>query len=258
MSRPAPVIAGAESFHHDGDDLGVVVCHGFTSTPQSMMPLAKGLAEAGHTVTLPRLPGHGTTWQDCNRTTWHDWYAAVEAALLEMAPNVETVVVAGLSMGGALAARLTQQHPTIVDALVLVNPCFRVDDPRMRALPALQRVVPSLAGIGDDRKMSGGEAEVCYDRTPLRALYSQTKLWSQVVTDLPQIDVPVLLIRSSVDNVVPKSSGDLFLRKVGSRDVTEVTLLDSYHVAFLDNDGPYAVERVLSFVERVAARRSRP
>ncbi|MGH3620951.1 MAG: carboxylesterase, partial [Sciscionella sp.] len=32
-----PVLAGAEPFTHDGtNDVGVLLCHGFTSTPQSM------------------------------------------------------------------------------------------------------------------------------------------------------------------------------------------------------------------------------
>ena len=36
---------------------------------------------AGLTVRLPRLPGHGTRWQDLNDTRWPDWYGEVERAL---------------------------------------------------------------------------------------------------------------------------------------------------------------------------------
>ena len=25
-------------------------------------------------MEVPRLPGHGTTWQDMNKTAWSDWY----------------------------------------------------------------------------------------------------------------------------------------------------------------------------------------
>ncbi len=66
---------GAEPYAHDGDDIGVLLVHGFTGNPSSMLPWARTLSAAGHTVRLPRLPGHGTTWRDMGRTRWPDWYA---------------------------------------------------------------------------------------------------------------------------------------------------------------------------------------
>ena len=40
-----------------------------------MRPWAEHLAAEGFSVELPRLPGHGTTWQDMTVTRWEDWYA---------------------------------------------------------------------------------------------------------------------------------------------------------------------------------------
>ena len=54
------VLPGAEPYAHDGGDIGVLLVHGYTSTPQSMRGWAEHLAGAGYTVRLPRLPGHGT------------------------------------------------------------------------------------------------------------------------------------------------------------------------------------------------------
>ncbi len=71
------VLPGAEPFSHDGGTVGVVLCHGFTGTPQSLRAWAEALAAAGHSVRLPRLPGHGTTWPEMNTTTWRDWYGEV-------------------------------------------------------------------------------------------------------------------------------------------------------------------------------------
>src|SRR5687768_3783788 len=97
------VLAGAEAYHHEGGPIGALLCHGFTGTPQSMRPWAEHLAGQDLTVTLPLLPGHGTRWQELNRTTWHDWYAEDERALLALHQRCDTVVVMGLSMGGTLA-----------------------------------------------------------------------------------------------------------------------------------------------------------
>ncbi len=248
------VLPGAEPFSHDGGNVGVLLCHGFTGSPQSLRPWAEALAAAGHTVRLPLLPGHGTRWEDLNRARWQDWYATVSAALDELVERCATVVVGGLSMGGALALRLAEQRGSQVSGLVLVNPAVSSEDSRLRVLPVLQLLLPSIPGIGSDINKPG-VTELAYTRTPLRALHSMTRLWSGVVTDLPRVTQPLLLFRSPQDHVVPASSSALVLRQVSSADVTEVLAEDSFHVATLDNDAELIVAMSLAFIERVAAAR---
>src|SRR5438270_9118852 len=78
-SRVDPV-ADAEPFAADRGPIGVVVSHGFTGTPASVRPWAQHLAQAGYTVRLPLLPGHGVSWRETNRTRWSQWYETVEAS----------------------------------------------------------------------------------------------------------------------------------------------------------------------------------
>ncbi|MBV9092982.1 MAG: alpha/beta fold hydrolase, partial [Streptosporangiaceae bacterium] len=102
------LLPGAEPFDADGGPVGVLLCHGFTGSPQTLRPWAEYLAEAGLTVSLPRLPGHGTSWQDLARTTWREWYAEAEAAFGTLTARCEQVFVFGLSLGGCLALRLAE------------------------------------------------------------------------------------------------------------------------------------------------------
>src|ERR671924_252669 len=53
------VLPGAEPFDHAGGPVGVLLCHGFTGSPQTLRGWAEYLAAQGLTVSLPRLPGHG-------------------------------------------------------------------------------------------------------------------------------------------------------------------------------------------------------
>lgn len=245
------VIPGAEPFSHDAGDVGVLVCHGFTGTPQSMRPLAERFAAEGFSVRLPRLPGHGTTWQELNKTRWTDWFAEVDAAYAELAATCDRVVVVGLSMGGTLATLVAETHPNDVAGLVLINPAYVMNNPRLRAVPLLQHVVPSIAAISGDIKKPG-VAEVGYARTPLKALRSQMRMWEQVTRDLPQITQPVILFHSSQDHVVPPACSELFLSRISSEDITDVVLHDSYHVATLDNDAALIEDRAVAFITRVA------
>ena len=246
---------GAEPFSHDGKDVAVLLCHGFTGTPQSLRGWADRLAAEGFSVRVPRLPGHGTTWPELNRTRWPDWYAAVETELLALARDHKTVIVGGLSMGGALALRLAQQHPDLVDGLMLVNPAIKLTDPRLRAVPLLRHFIPSTPGIASDIRKEGS-TELAYDRTPLHALHSSIQMYAEIERALPQISTPILMMRSAVDHVVPVSSPTRVLDRVSSADVTDILLHDSYHVATLDEDAELIYSQSVAFVQRIAARDS--
>lgn len=244
------MLPGAEPFGADAGDVGVVLCHGFTGSPQSLRPWAEALAAAGHTVRLPRLPGHGTTWQEMAAGTWHDWYGEVDAAFRELRGRCRAVVVGGLSMGGSLALRLAEEHGESVAGVMLVNPAVHLRDRRLLALPVLRRVVPTFPAIGGDIKKAG-VSELAYDRTPLNAVHTLLRLYAVVTRDLSRVDQPLLLMRSAVDHVVPATNSAAILAGVASRDVTEVVLEDSFHVATLDNDAERIHKESLAFVERV-------
>ncbi|HMG30923.1 MAG TPA: alpha/beta fold hydrolase [Jiangellaceae bacterium] len=228
-----PIVPGAEPYRHDGGPTGVLLCHGLTGSPASLRPWAEHLAAAGLTVEVPLLPGHGTTWQELNATRWPDWYAAVERSMLGLRERCDQVVVGGLSMGGCLALRLAQAYGDAISGLVLVNPAIASRDRRLRALPLLHRVVPSMSALSGDIAKPGQD-EIAYDRNPLRALHSLTQLWKLVVADLPRVTQPMLIYRSSQDHVVDATSVGLITARVSSTDVTVVTLPDCYHVATLD------------------------
>jgi carboxylesterase len=246
-----PLLPGAEPFRHDGGPIGAVLCHGFTGTPQGMRPWGQHLAGAGLSVRVPRLPGHGTTVQEANLTTWHDWYAELERNFLELSTQCDQVFVMGLSMGGTLAIRLAEEHGDEISGLVLVNPSLLTKRPDRFLLPALRLVVPTWAGIGSDIKKPGS-VELAYDRLPMKAAYSLSKLWATTRADLGKVTQPILIFRSAGDHVVEPDSTVLLKQKVSSADVREVVLENSYHVATLDNDAPTIFEGSVDFVRRLA------
>ena len=69
---PPNLIPGAEPTTYEGGPVGVLVLHGFTGNPGSMRGVAEALVDAGFTVDLPLLPGHGTKVEDMIPTGWSD------------------------------------------------------------------------------------------------------------------------------------------------------------------------------------------
>jgi carboxylesterase len=255
VTMTAPVLPGAEPFSHDpepaGPRIGVLLCHGFTGSPQSLRPWAEHLAEAGFGVRLPRLPGHGTHWKDMQVTTWDDWYAEVDRAFHELRAGYEQVFVMGLSMGGTLTLRLAERHGAEVAGIVLVNASVKPDKAVLKAVPVLKHLVASVAGIGNAINKQG-VSELAYDRVPLKALDSFAGGWRTVAADLPKVTQPTLLFRSTSDPVVHPSNSAMILSRVSSTDVTEEVLEKSSHVATLDHDAEQIFAGSVEFVRRVA------
>lgn len=248
-----PLLPDAQAFEHDGGPVGILVQHGFTGQPKSVKPWAQALADAGHTVRAPRLPGHGTRWQEMNNTVWQDWYGEVERNYRELAEKCDTVFVMGLSMGGSLCLRLAEEKGDAIAGIVLVNPAVHSERPDRYFLPVLRLVIPSFPGIVNDIKKPGGD-EGGYDKMPLKAAYSLTHLWSAVKSDIGKVTQPLLIFRSIDDHVVEPSNTAWILANVASKDKKEVTLADSYHVATLDNDAETIFGGSADFVERIAPK----
>jgi carboxylesterase len=248
-----PVLDGAEPFEADGSGaagrIGVVVSHGFTGTPQSMRPWAEHLAAAGFTVRLPRLPGHGTSWQEMNDTRWQDWYGEVRRAYDDLAARCDQVFVAGLSMGGTLVTRLAEELGDAISGVLLVNAAYGTLRKDAAFARYLTWAVKSRPGIGSDVKKPG-IAELGYDKTPLKAFVSLQELWKVVVADLSKVTAPVLYFHSTEDHVVDDLSAKLLHAGATSTTVTEVPLTNSYHVATIDHDADQIFTGSVDFIRQ--------
>lgn len=238
----------------DGRRVGVLLSHGFTGSPASMRPWGEVLASQGYAVAVPRLPGHGTTWQDMNSTTWRQWYGELERAFDGLLDHCDDVIVGGLSMGAALSLLLAADRGPEVAGVISVNVSVDNRDPRRFAAPVIKRVFASFPGIADDIKKPG-VTEAGYDRLPLKAAHELLRFYRHLRPLLPQVTQSLLIIRSREDHVADPGSHEKVLTSVSSRDITEVTLENSYHVATLDNDAPLIESESLAFIERVTKER---
>lgn len=240
----------AEPFRASNGPNGVLVLHGFTGNPGSMRGLAEAFADAGFSVDLPLLPGHGTSLDDMLTTRWEDWSMAAEAALESLATRCDSTLVAGLSMGGTLSVWLAARHPEVT-GVVVVNPL--VEPPADSFVEILngarQAGLDRLPGIGSDIKKPGVN-EGGYDQTPIDALLSLFDAVAALGPQLGAIDCPLLLLSSRDDHVVPPSNGDLLAEAFGG-PVERVYLEESFHVATMDNDAAEIEERAVAFALKV-------
>ena len=247
-------MSGAEPFGFEGDapETGVLVVHGFTSSPQSVRPWGEHLAKSGWTVIAPRLPGHGTTLADFAASTPAEWVTEAEMALDGLFEHCSSVFLCGQSMGGAIVLDLAARHADRVAGVVCVNPSVYSDDPRARLAPLLGLLPFAVKGIGSDIADPAGH-ELCYERVPLRTAARLFAFQNGVKARLGAVTAPLLVFVSQQDHVVPPGNARYVAEHVASTDVEVVELKRSYHVATLDYDADVIFERSTEFIAKRAA-----
>ncbi|QYJ15011.1 Thermostable monoacylglycerol lipase [Rubrobacter xylanophilus DSM 9941] len=247
----ARVMEGAEPFYAEGGRAGVLVSHGYTGSPQSMRPLAEGLAERGFTVALPRLRGHGTTPEEMAAATAADWVADIEGAASWLRERCEVLFMAGLSMGGTLTLYMAGRHPEMFAGIVPINAAVFVNNPDLASLAFAEDAPVEVPGVGNDIKASG-VTELAYPVVPVPTIKELFVLMKAAEELLPRIVCPMLAVVSREDHVVPPANTEYIAGRVASAEREVLWLEDSYHVATLDNDADLILRRAAEFFERHA------
>jgi carboxylesterase len=214
----------------------VVLIHGIGGTAATMRPLADVLGAAGHTVTVPTLPGHGAAPEQLVGTTWRDWLDAVTSAV---APGT---VLVGQSLGAALAFAAAAEASGVAGVAAINPPA-----PDPDAVDGLEwRRDRGTAWIDVAPSTVGEEA---LERLPIEALL---ELWTGVTAlDLAAVRCPVLLVTSRHDDVIDPASSEVIARSLGG-PVERLVLERSSHVASLDVERDLLAVALVDFVARAS------
>jgi len=250
------VMKDAEPFSFEGNDIGVLVVHGFTGSTQSMRYLGEQLHRRfGFTVVAPRLPGHGTSPDDMATTGYLDWLGEAERALRELSARKRMVCITGLSMGGTLTLNLAARCPELVAAIAPIAPAAGIMNDGFAGVLTMRPSPERIPGIGSDIKAPGVK-ELAYAEVPVPCMREVTVLISITRDLLHRIVCPALVIHGREDHIVPPANAMAVVNTIRSDDVRLLWLNNSYHVATLDNDRDLIVDRVGAFFAEVGAAAS--
>jgi carboxylesterase len=245
------ILPGAEPFFFEGNEVGVLVSHGFTGTTQSVRFLGEVLAQkGGFTVIGPRLKGHGTTPQDMAESTAADWIASVEDAMQTLQKRCKKLFITGLSMGGTLSLYMAGMYPDIFHGTAPINGALFLKNPDFARLAFGHNLPETVPGVGSDIKQPG-VTELVYPVVPVPAVRQIYALMGVTRDLLPAIQCPALIFQSRDDHVVHPDNAPFIYENIGCSDKELIWLENSYHVATLDYDKELIAEKILSFIQRL-------
>ncbi len=132
---------------------GVLLLHGMSDSPYSLLALGRALNEQGYWVIGLRLPGHGTAPSGLRGVRWEDMASATAIAYRHLAERVDggTLHIIGYSNGSALALNhtldaLNDEAVAVPDTLVLVSPAIGIS--RAAALAGPKATLGRAPGFG--------------------------------------------------------------------------------------------------------------
>jgi len=243
-------VTRAEAFDLVGDGgVGVVLVHGFTGTPYEVRYLGEQLWRAGMSAYAPLLPGHGTSVSELERTTWHDWIAAVETAVTVLKDRHRHVALVGQSLGGLLALYLASRRRDICAVASLAAPLWLRGLARWAARLPL-RTLPKLGG-SDARDPRVRAENPGYRAIPVRALRQVLDGMQVADAALPAITQPVLVVHAQNDHTAPVACAQRIAERARARRVR--ILPRSYHLIAADVERDVVAAEVLAFIRGAPA-----
>ncbi len=247
------IIDGADTINlQEGNSRGVLLLHGFGDTPQTLRLLADDLHVAGYDVRAPLLPGHGRTVSAFAASRKKDWLELARRELQEMRRTHDSVALAGLSMGGALAAILAAEN-TDIPALVLLAPY--VD------MPFDHKVVAAAYWLwGGDRLRKSNSPlsirdpaervkNVGYGAYSPRLLFELWRIGVMARRVLPRIVSPTLIVQSRTDPRIKPEVAERTLASLGSKEKRLVWIEGAGHIITVDYGREQVFREVRAWVD---------
>jgi len=260
MTEAGP-IAGAETIDmQEGNRNGILLLHGFGDTPQTLRLMADHLHAAGHDVVAPLLPGHGRSVQSFMQSRREEWLACAREHHAALRATHESVVIGGLSMGGAMAAILAFENPGTT-SLVLIAPYLE--------MPVTGRIASASHWIwgtaAGPRKSSHPRSildpeerakNLGYGVYSGRLLYELWRLAAQARRSLPFISSPTLLIQSKADPRVAPAVAVRAMAALGAKEKKLVWAEGGGHIITVDYGRDRVFDEVQTWIEsHLLARR---
>ncbi|MGC9313172.1 MAG: alpha/beta hydrolase [Sediminispirochaetaceae bacterium] len=220
----------------EGDNgKAVLVIHGFTGLTDDMRYLAERLNQAGYTVSLPRLPGHGTNHIDFQLTGRRDWLRRCIDSYLELRSRFDTVYVTGLSMGGLLTIILASLFP--VPRIALAAPAIINTNKKIYLTPLLRFFIGRVRSPYDEEPEDPQREYIASEYWRWRyaaQIYELLRLQRQARRALRTVEADTLTIVSKGDASVPLTAADIIENNIAAVKKRRLILEKSPHVLVND------------------------
>ncbi len=245
-------------FFDKGSKTGVLLLHGFTSTPYQFRELGKYLAERGLTVYAPLVAGHGTCPEDLKNTCAEDWKKSVEEAYRFLKSKTENIVIIGNSFGGNLAFYLARKTNNDPKAIISLSAPIKLTFGwfiKLRLylygwMKEYYRKATKIYQIDYTDMID----EVTYPLIPIKSLRDFLSfVKEETIPNLKEVKAPILIVYASNDLVVSPKSARFIYENVRSLNKEIFELKTNHHVILTDKKKEELFKKTYDLIKKAAS-----
>ena len=246
----------------------LVLIHGLFSSPQEFGLINNSFRLAGIEAITLEIDGY-TDGHQHGMSRWRDWLTSASAALDAAVPPGRRVILAGLCVGGVLAAALALERKAQTEGLALLSPTFDYDGWGQSRWRHLRHLAYALKldrfirvaerepyGIKNERIRRWVIEELKAKRKsavgpallPLWAIHEAEKLMAHVRANIQRIDCRTLVMHAREDELSGLPGVERIVHGLAATDKRLVVLENSYHMITIDNDRARVATELARFV----------
>lgn len=235
-----------------GNEIGVMLVHGYSATPAEVRLLGEYLNGLGYTVLCPLLPGHGTSIDDFSRTKWTDWAFHLEREYAALKSECPAVFVGGESLGALLSIFLGIYHPEI-SGLILNAPALYPMSWLAYSAPIMRYFIKTKPKKRDSSSPVVDERWNGYNMDAVAAVAEYIKVQRTVKPLLNDIRQPTIIFQGRLDETVKPEGAQEIYDGICSDDKSLVWMENSTHCVLLDREWESIAQQTAEFIRRLTA-----
>lgn len=248
---------GAEEiFINKKSKTGVLMLHGFSSTPAEFRELSVFMADRGFNVLAPLIAGHGTSPEDFMKSSPKDWTKSAMDAYLELKKISEKIFIIGDSFGSNLGFWLIKKTGNEQEGIITLGaPIFLRYQKfllcRLYTYGLFKKYYHKPPRVYKTDYIDMMD-EVTYPVIPsknLRQFFSFVK--NETIPNLNKIKIPALVAHSDSDPVIHPKSATYIYEHLDSSFKKIYWLQSHYHVMTVDEHRLELFKKIFDFIGEV-------
>lgn len=249
---------GEPIFINKNSDVGILMIHGFTSTPDEFREMSVYFSEKGFTVYAPLITGHGTLPANLLKTTPKDWVESIKVAYLKLKEKSSKILIVGNSFGSNLGFWLIKEFNNEPIGIVTLDaPIFMKHHflamLRLNTYGLFKKYYRKSPRVYETDYIDGVD-QITYPVIPIKSLREFLKFIKiETVPNLDKVTVPVFIAHSKTDPVIHPRSATYIFDHVGSKNKKIYWFFSDYHGFTVDGRKTDIFQKVFDFVQEITS-----
>lgn len=223
----------------------ILLLHGFTGSSADTRQLARFLTKHGYSCYAPHLRGHGELPEELVKYGPNEWWEDVQQAYQFLKDKgYQQIAVAGLSLGGVYALRLSMHYP-VMSIATFCAPMMIFDEATMyQGVLSYARNLKRFLGQSPQQI----EADM-RNFNPMPSLNVLRQLIVDTRSELYMVEQPLFIAQGQLDEMINPDSAHIIYNETSSPDKILKWYEKSGHVITIGAQKQQLFEDYYQFLE---------